>query len=92
MCCVVLFVFKECRKSDKKMQGQTGASRAIAPPSYIIGADPGTSGGGTYTGVGQQPSMEDYESIFGPSARDIKQDPWSTEAGALATEAAEQRV
>ena len=75
MCCVVLFVFKECRKSDKKMQGQTGASRAIAPPSYIIGADPGTSGGGTYTGVGQQPSMEDYESIFGPSARDIKQDP-----------------
>ena len=40
----------------------------------------------------QQPSMEDYESIFGPSARDIKQDPWSTEAGALATEAAEQRV
>ena len=57
------------------MEGQPNANRSIAPPSYIIGADPGTSGGGTYTGVNQGPSIEDYESVFGPAARDIKQDP-----------------
>jgi len=32
------------------------------------------AGGGTYTGANRQPSIEDYEAIFGPSARDIKQD------------------
>ena len=32
-------------------------------------------GGGTYTSSQRNPSMDDYEQIFGPSARDIKQDP-----------------
>lgn len=56
-------------------EGSTLQSRTIAPPSYVIGADPGGSGGGTYTGVGQEPSIQDYEAVFGPAARDIKQDP-----------------
>jgi len=35
----------------------------------------GDNGGGTYTSSQRNPSMDDYEQIFGPSARDIKQDP-----------------
>jgi hypothetical protein len=45
-----------------------------APPSYLPDADPGRHGGGTYTGHSVEPTLEAYENIFGPSARDIKQD------------------
>jgi hypothetical protein len=45
-----------------------------ASNSYIPSADPGNNGGGfTMTG-GKDPMQSDYESIFGPSGRDIKRD------------------
>lgn len=54
--------------------GDSLANHADNPPSYIPNADPGRFGGGTYTGQSVEPTMEAYENIFGPSARDIKQD------------------
>jgi hypothetical protein len=57
------------------MEGLSGALAAIPGPSNIIGADPGMSGGGTYTSTAQEPSIEQYEAFFGPAARDIKRDP-----------------
>jgi len=54
--------------------GQGG--RGTGVPSYMPtdprGAD---NGGGTYTGTSRQPAIADYESVFGPGARDIKEDP-----------------
>lgn len=41
---------------------------------YLGTGDPGLSGGGTYTGSNTQPTLEQYENIFGPAARDIKLD------------------
>jgi hypothetical protein len=32
------------------------------------------SGGNTYTGSSSEPTIQDYENVFGPSARDIKSD------------------
>lgn len=49
--------------------------RGTGNPHYLPNGDPGVYGGGTYTGVGRDPTIEDYENIFGPAARDIKQDP-----------------
>ena len=43
-------------------------------PAYMIDGDPGRSGGNTYTAQGVEPTLQDYENVFGPSARDIKQD------------------
>ena len=59
------------------MLGSSQANRANAVgnfPSYLPDADPGMQGGGTYTAANTEPSLQDYENIFGPSARDIKQD------------------
>lgn len=41
---------------------------------YMQSADPGMNQGGTVTGHETAPSIEAYENIFGPVARDIKQD------------------
>ena len=46
----------------------------MPPPSYLPDGDPGRQGGGTYTAHSVEPTLEAYENIFGPSARDIKQD------------------
>ncbi len=43
-------------------------------PAYMPNADPGRHGGGTYTSHDIEPTLEAWENIFGPSARDIKQD------------------
>jgi hypothetical protein len=43
-------------------------------PSYLPDMDPGRYGGGTYTSQSIEPTIEAYENIFGPSARDIKTD------------------
>ena len=59
------------------MLGSSQANRANAVgnfPSYLPDADPGMHGGGTYTAANTEPTLQDYENIFGPSARDIKQD------------------
>lgn len=59
------------------MEGTNGATRSIQPANYISSADPGMLGGGTYTAPNQQsavPSLQDYENIFGPAGRDVKQD------------------
>jgi len=59
------------------MLGSSQANRANAVgnfPSYLPDADPGMQGGGTYTASNTEPTLQDYENIFGPSARDIKQD------------------
>lgn len=42
--------------------------------SYIPDGDPGRFGGGTYTNYATEPTIKDYENVFGPSARDIKDD------------------
>ena len=55
-------------------EGQSHENRSIANPMYLQTGNPGMSGGGTYTGSSTQPSLEQYENIFGPAARDIKLD------------------
>jgi hypothetical protein len=54
--------------------GDTLRNHVEAPTSYIPDGDPGRFGGGTYTSNNVEPTLEAYENIFGPSARDIKQD------------------
>ncbi|KAJ1466804.1 hypothetical protein T484DRAFT_1756350 [Baffinella frigidus] len=46
-------------------------------PATIPTNDPNRSsiGGGSYTGTAQTPSTEDFEDLFGPAGRDVKQDP-----------------
>lgn len=60
------------------MQGMDHAQRSNAVgsmPSYLPDGDPGRQGGNTYTGGNStEPTIQDYENIFGPSARDIKTD------------------
>lgn len=46
-------------------------------PGYIIDGDPGRYGGGTYTAMANSrmdPTIQDYENVFGPAARDVKLD------------------
>jgi hypothetical protein len=47
-----------------------GGLGVIPTGSYMAG-----DGGGTYTKSDRNPSIQEYESVFGPSARDIKEDP-----------------
>jgi hypothetical protein len=57
------------------MDGSTMAQRSLPlSTSYIPNGDPGPYGGGTYTSHPTEPSLRDYENVFGPSARDIKDD------------------
>lgn len=56
------------------MEGMSFAARDLPGNTYLPSGDPGPNGGGTYTATALQPSMQDYERIFGPAARDIKQD------------------
>ena len=59
------------------MQGITNVQRSNAVgqhTSYLPDADPGRDGGNTYTGASTEPTIQDYENFFGPSARDIKTD------------------
>ena len=58
------------------MEGSTQASRSLNDASYVPGGgNPGPYGGGTYTGgSGNDPTVEDWENIFGPASRDIKVD------------------
>ena len=56
-------------------EGQPHANRSISHPMYLSTGDPGPSGGGTYSGEkSNEVTMQQYENIFGPAARDIKQD------------------
>ena len=57
----------------------SNANRANHSLGFIGGGgDPGMVGGGTYTMPGgdnrKDPTIQDYENIFGPAARDIKMD------------------
>lgn len=58
------------------MEGSTHANREAVAPMMLSSGDPGRTGGnpGTYTGTGDQPTLEQYEAIFGPAGRDIKID------------------
>ena len=57
------------------MEGRTQASRSIPEPTYLPGnGNPGTLGGGTYTGSSLEPLQADWENIFGPAGRDVKLD------------------
>lgn len=49
------------------------AQRSSQQSSYIPNSS-SINGGGTYTSVGMEPTLSDYENVFGPSARDIKDD------------------
>jgi hypothetical protein len=50
-------------------------ARELGNTSYLpSGGDMHASGGGTQTTPGLNPTIEDYENIFGPAARDIKLD------------------
>lgn len=51
----------------------THAQRSSQQSSYIPNSS-SINGGGTYTSVGMEPTLTDYENVFGPSARDIKDD------------------
>jgi hypothetical protein len=58
-------------------EGQSHANREIGNAMYLQTGDPGMNGGNqisTYTGTNTQPTLEQYENIFGPAARDIKLD------------------
>lgn len=59
--------------------GGPQSNRSLNEYGYVPGGgDPGRIGGGTYTnprGDGNRdPTIQDYENIFGPAARDIKID------------------
>jgi len=54
--------------------GSTHELRGADSLSYLPSGDPGPGGGGTYTNRPTDPTVKDYENIFGPSARDIKDD------------------
>ena len=56
------------------MEGSRHDSRGQGEPSYMPNIDPGRHGGGTYTAQATEPTLADYENVFGPSARDIKSD------------------
>lgn len=56
------------------MEGMPHANHVDNNPSYLPDMDPGYRGGGTYTAQNIEPTIEAYENIFGPSARDIKTD------------------
>jgi len=43
-------------------------------PSYLPDGEGSRNGGGTYSGNPTEPTIQDYENFFGPSARDIKTD------------------
>jgi hypothetical protein len=53
-------------------QGSTQASRSYGQPQYLTNADPGFIG--TNTASDTMPTLQQWENIFGPAARDIKQD------------------
>lgn len=55
-------------------EGSTHANRSSADPMYMKNADMGLNGGGTVTGTSTNPTIEQYENIFGPAGRDIKLD------------------
>lgn len=57
-------------------EGGPHAQRSSAQSSYLpnTGFNLNNDGGGTYTHANLQPSVQDYENVFGPSARDIKED------------------
>lgn len=42
--------------------------------AYLPDGEGARHGGGTYTGQATEPTIQDYENFFGPSARDIKTD------------------
>ena len=56
------------------IEGLREAERDTNGSSYLHTGDPGRSGGQTYTATGDIPTLEQYEAIFGPSGRDVKQD------------------
>lgn len=54
-------------------EGSSHALRSSAQTSYIPNSS-SMVGGGTYTSSTNEPGISDYENVFGPSARDIKED------------------
>ena len=59
------------------MLGMDQAQRSNAVgfnPSYLPDGEGARHGGGTYTNNATEPTIQDYENFFGPSARDIKTD------------------
>jgi hypothetical protein len=57
------------------MQGEAYGRTLYDWPAYTAGqGQPGDMGGGTIVGHGNGPTQEQWESIFGPGARDIKFD------------------
>jgi hypothetical protein len=56
------------------MQGSSHTLRGTNAPNYLQSGDPGTNGGGTLTRQTTDLTIDDYANIFGPSARDIKED------------------
>lgn len=56
------------------IEGSTHELRAQNEPMYLKSGDMGMNAGGTVSGHSTLPSIQEYENIFGPVARDIKQD------------------
>lgn len=55
-------------------EGSTHALRSANEAEYLKTGNPGMVGGGTYTGTSTEPTLAQYENIFGPAGRDIKLD------------------
>jgi hypothetical protein len=55
-------------------EGPSSHDQRQAPSSTYIPNVSSDNGGGTYTSNYSQPTVKDYENVFGPSARDIKDD------------------
>ena len=56
------------------MNGNTHEGRSTNGPVAIPNSDPGNVGGGSYMASSTQPSTEDFEDLFGPAGREVKQD------------------
>ena len=54
--------------------GNTHEGRSTEGPVGLPNSDPGNIGGGSYMASSSQPSQEDFEDLFGPAGRDVKQD------------------
>jgi hypothetical protein len=59
------------------MEGNSHALRSAQTPSSYIpnnGLNLNHDGGGTYSGNSVEPSIQDFENVFGPAARNLKDD------------------
>ena len=55
--------------------GSTHTVRSENAPNLLPNSDPGNNGSGGLMATSSTPSVNDYEDLFGPAGREVKQDP-----------------